>query len=315
MKRTLKDWILATRPWSFPASSISIVAMGAYFYYRAALAGNGWHAYEWILVVLAFLMMVAFQAGGNLFSDYYDHQRKVDLPGSLNGVRHIQSGLFTPVQIKRYGIALLSAAIALGLIILLIVACHANQNATATCTACALIGLAGVALAFCYPWLKYHAWGDLDILLCYALLPSMGLYLLLRHTATASPLLVCLPFGLLTVAILHANNTRDIQNDHRAGIRTMPQLMGRRTSQYLYVAEVAAAYVLVIVWVVTRLVPPAALITFLTLPMAVRNIRTMLKAGTDFEHDIATLDKDSAQLQLVFGLLYTLAFVLTTLFV
>ena len=36
------------------------------------------------------------------------------------------------------------------------------------------IGIAGIALSLLYPHLKYHALGDLVIILCYSVLPMTG---------------------------------------------------------------------------------------------------------------------------------------------
>ena len=50
----------------------------------------------------------------------------------------------------------------------------------------------------------------------------------------------------------------------------------------------------------------------LTLPVAVRNIRAMMTAETEDKQDIGALDQMSAQLQLVFGLSYSLGFALAS---
>lgn len=49
---------------------------------------------------------------------------------------------------------------------------------------------------------------------------------------------IALPVGLITVAILHANNTRDMRTDARAEIQTLAMKLGGKASMYVYCAEV-----------------------------------------------------------------------------
>ena len=126
------------------------------------------------------------------------------------------------------------------------------------------------------------------------------------------PVALILPVGLLTVSILHANNTRDILNDMRAGIVTLSIRMGGRTAQSVYVVQNALSYLLVPIFILCGLLPLVAMITWLTLPLAISNARTMLKAKPLAEEPIALLDQRTAQTQMAFGLLYALSFLLAT---
>ncbi len=294
MSRTLTDWIIASRPWSFTASLIPVIAISAYFFY--ANEGEG----DWINAFLALPMLTCMQAAGNLIGDYFDHKKGVDLPGSLNGVRHIQSGKFTPTEIFWYGISALAVAAVLGLIILW----RSDWSYI-------WLGAVGLAMTGFYPWLKYHAMGDLDVLFGYALLPALGISCVVTGEYHWEALLLSLPFGTLTVAILHANNTRDILNDSRSGIQTMCISLGGRVSQWVYLVEILLAYVLVVVYVILGMFPLYALLTFITLPLAIRNIRTMMKAEPLAEAPIGSLDQQTAQNQLLFGLILTIAFIVS----
>lgn len=296
-KRTINDWVIASRPWSFTASLIPVIAITAYLFFQSRL--QGWEC-DWWNALLSLPMLMCLQAAGNLIGDYYDHVCKVDLPGSLNGVRHIQSGKFTPKEVLHYGYTMLAVAALLGIVILI----RSSWDA-------AWIGILGLLMVYFYPWLKYHALGDLDVLLGYALLPALGVSYVVTGIYHWEVLLLSLPFGSLTVAILHANNTRDILNDQRAGIKTMCISIGGVASKYIYMVELVLAYVLIVTFFALGLTPATTLITFLTLPLAVRNIRTMMNAEPLAEEPIAMLDKMTAQLQLTFGLLFTASFVVS----
>lgn len=159
-KRTFKDWILATRPWSFTASVMPVLVTLAYFFYVQRQEGAD---VNWLAGWLTLPMMMLLHAGGNLVSDYSDHVKRVDLPGSLNGVTSIYSGLFTAKEIRHYGWTLLAAGAVVGVAVVML-----------STTSVLWIGALGLLLPLFYPWLKAHALGDVDILLCFALLPAAG---------------------------------------------------------------------------------------------------------------------------------------------
>ena len=244
-------------------------------------------------------MIVLLQASGNLIGDYSDHIRGIDLPGSLNGVRHIQSGMFQPREILSFGYVLLAMSLLIGVCILWRCGWQA-----------AWLGVAAVLLVTAYPWLKAHALGDLDILLGYALLPALGVGYAVGGRWMWQPSLISLSIGLLTVAILHANNTRDILNDSRAGIHTLSIALGGRASQWVYAAENAVAYLLVPAFIIGGLLPWTSMLAWITLPLAWANVRTMLQAEPLTEQPIAMLDQRTAQTQMAFGLMLTFSLLL-----
>ncbi|MGN0233441.1 MAG: prenyltransferase [Bacteroidaceae bacterium] len=292
--RTLKDWVVATRPWSFPASFIPVLVVSAWLYWLSQEQYT--LQLDWWCAPIALVMIVLLQASGNLIGDYSDHMKGIDLPGSLNGVRHIQSGKFLPHEILCFGYTLLAVSLFLGVIILWRCGWEA-----------AWLGIAAVFLVTAYPWLKAHALGDLDILLGYALLPALGVGFVVGGRWMWQPSVISLSIGLLTVAILHANNTRDILNDTRAGIVTLCIILGGRASQWIYVIENVLAYLLIPAFILLGLLPWPTLVTWLTLPLACNNIRTMLQGEPLAEKPIAMLDQRTAQAQMAFGLLLTLS--------
>ena len=295
-KRTLKDWFLVTRPWSFPASMVPVFATAVYMAYRCHVEGMD---YSVTNAVISLFMLLSLHAAANLIGDYHDHVRKVDLPGSLNGVHAIYDGIFTAKEVLWYGYVLLAAGGLLGIILLLLT----NMSAV-------WIGVSGMVIAACYPWLKYHRMGDLAVLLGFAVLPSVGVGFAMTGTYVWETSLVSLAFGMLTVAILHANNTRDIANDMRAGISTICIKMGWSTSQKVYALEVFGGYALVPVMVMAGMLPLVSCMVYLTFPLALTNIRQMLAAEPMAEEQIGNLDQRTAQMQLAFGVLYTLSFVI-----
>lgn len=305
-KPTLKDWIVAMRPWSFPASIVPILVVNAWMYFYSSAHGL---SFNWTTALLLLPCLVLIHAGGNMVSDYHDDRQKVDDFDSLNGVVWIRNGLFSAGIIRRYGSVMAAAGFALGVYL---------WWGTGFDLGLLVIGLIGLFLAFGYYVWKFHAFGDLNILLSFGILPCLAATRIVLGTYLPEVVLVCLPFAALTVSILHANNTRDILRDHRAGIVTLPMLTGVQASKNVYCLELIAPYVLTVVLSIAGLIPYTTLITFLVIPMAIGNIRTMrLVAATSvasqggslpaagFDAPIAMLDQATAKMQLTFGLLYT----------
>ncbi len=295
-KRTLKDWVIATRPWSFPASVMPILIMWGFLAY----VGKQGIDINWGNALLCLPLLVIAHAGGNMVSDYYDYTRRVDLEDCPNGVTWIYDGTFEARTILRYGVCLLAVAMVIGLYLL------SRSSWTAL-----WIGIVGMALPALYPWMKAHALGDVNILISFALLPAIGTAYVATGRYLPEVLFVIMPLGLLTVSILHANNTRDIDNDKRAGLTTLCAAIGLDGAKKAYVWELVMPFVLTLGYAILGASPWTALIVMLTLPVARRNINTMLGAQPEKEHlGIATLDKSSAQLQMVFGVLCALGYLI-----
>ena len=69
----------------------------------------------------------------------------------------------------------------------------------------------------------------------FGLVAVNGSYYVQLEDLEALPVLLSIPIGLLSAAILVVNNVRDIDTDRRAGKRTLAVRMGRERSRSLYV--------------------------------------------------------------------------------
>ena len=293
-KHGFKAWLLATRPWSFPASAMPVLATLAYLF---------WHGYEinWLTGVWALLNIIVFHAAGNTWSDYYDYKRGVDREDAIGGMS-IVSGEFQACEIKRLAWILLVIAVVAGIGLMLVAGLPVLY-----------FGLAGCALIVLYPWLKYHALGDLDIFLTYSVLPILGTSYVATGTLNYETLWLMLPIGLITVGILHVNNTRDIEQDSRAGIKTFAMLVGKRVSVVLYIAELMLPFVCVLVAAIYGAMPWCSLVVLVALKPALDNCRAMLKLPAEGMKALIGVDEKTAQLQLMFSLLLSLSLFITAM--
>lgn len=288
-KHTFKEWLIATRPWSFPASAMPVVVTLAYLYWMQ-------QEMNWLNGIWALLNIVVFHAAGNTWSDYFDYKHKVDAKDTY-GVKTLTDGVFAPKEIFRLSLGLLAVALVAGIGLLL-----------RTGTPLVYIGMGGAACALLYPPLKYQALGDVVIFLAYALLPTLGTAYVTTGLINWDVLWVAVPVGLITVAILHANNTRDIRTDTRAEIRTLAMKLGGRKSMYVYCAEILFPFGWIAGCVASGTFPLWSLLILAVLVPALGNVRLISQFPRKGEAVIANLDELTAKLQLLFSLVFALSF-------
>lgn len=289
-RHKIGEWIFAVRPWSIPASAMPIIVSIAYLFFKG-------HDINWGLGVWTLAGMILFHLSGNVWSDWFDFRKKVDAEDTF-GAKTLTTGMFQPAEIKRLAIVLLAISIASGLGLV-----------AATGTELLYIGLAGAALTVLYPFLKYNALGDLDILLTFAFLPTIGTSYVTTGTIDWSVLWIALPVGLITDGILHSNNTRDMATDRRADIKTMAMGLGTKVSALLYGFEMIFPYVWIGVLSIIGILPVSTVFIFLTLPVAIGCAKTMKNSVTGGTAMIADLDVRTANLQLMFSVILTVTLI------
>lgn len=293
-QHTLKEWFLATRPWSFPASTMPVFVTMMFLWSKGLEV-------SWWLGLMALVNIVLVHAAGNVWSDYHDYKRGVDAPDTY-GVRILTDKQFTPKEVLGLSVTLQVVAVLMGLLMVWL-----------TGITLLWFGLAGIALSLFYPPLKYIALGDLVIMACYALLPMLGTTFICSGNIVPEVLWLAVPVGSITVAILHVNNTRDIETDKRAGIQTFALLTGRAVAIGVYLFELLLPYCWLLVTALLGYVSPWTLVTFITLPIALSNCKKMLSCKTEGIKAIATLDEATAKLQLAFSLTLAIGLIIKAL--
>ncbi|HEV7884862.1 MAG TPA: 1,4-dihydroxy-2-naphthoate octaprenyltransferase, partial [Solirubrobacteraceae bacterium] len=167
------------------------------------------------------------------------------------------------------------------------------------------VGLASIAAGVLYtggpkPY-GYEGLGELFVFLFFGLVAVAGSAFAQLKAWPWEAFVLAVPIGLLASAILVVNNIRDIDSDRRAGKRTLVVRLGRERSRTLYALMIYGAYLVAPVpWLLGSL-GPWLLLPWLTLPLAVRLVRTVRRHA-----DGPTLNEALAQtgvLQLAFGVL------------
>ena len=290
-KHSLKEWVAATRYWSFPVSSMPVIATFAYLF------SEGMLPLEWrslLVFVLSVLGVIVLHSAGNLLSDWADYRSGVDSEQAY-AVPNLVFGHFQPVEYLRMSIFLfvLGCLIGVGVVLL-------------SGPAVLLVGAAGVLLTVLYSFLKYHALGDLDIFIIFGILTVLGSTAAATGAIVWDALVLSVPLGIITVSVLHANNTVDIETDGAAGIKTFAMLLGAKASSILYRVYMVLPFLCIVVSVCVGWLRPLALICLIAAVPAWKNFAQAGQFAQKGLDAMKGLDQGSAQMQLVFSGLLSL---------
>jgi len=296
-KHSFKDWFAATRYWSFPVSTMPVVATFAYLWSRNLLPSG---SEPFIVLVLSLLGVVLLHSAGNLLSDYYDYKKGVDNERAF-AVPNLVFHKFEPKEYLVFSVILFVAGIIVGVILTIM-----------SGPGLLVVGGAGVLLTALYSFLKYRALGDLDIFVIFGVLTVLGTSYALTGAFVPEALVLSLPIGIITVSVLHANNTLDIHTDREAGIKTFAMLLGARTSCTLYCIYMLLPFAFVIAAVFMGYLHPLSLLCIVAVIPAGKNFNRAAAYSHEGLEAIKGLDRDTAQLQLVFSGLLSLGLLIAS---
>lgn len=300
----LKVWYEALRPFSYPASIVPVLV-------GTAVAWSLGQVF-WDLFIVALLSSVAIHAGTNLANEYFDFTQGVDRVDSLGPAGVILRGELTPRHVFWAGALAFTTGGVLGTYLVLKVGWPVL-----------LIGVGSVLAGWFYtakPFsLGYRGLGEAEVFLFMGPVMVLGSFYLHARSLNLTPLLISLPVGLLVMAILHANNLRDVvQDDERERVtwvvlacRRLGFERGRKFSNALYSAMIAGAYVIVVILVIVGVAPLYVLLILITLPHAYRLTR-FVDSGVEGK-PLSLAVRGTARLHMKFGATLALGYVLEVL--
>jgi 1,4-dihydroxy-2-naphthoate octaprenyltransferase len=163
-----------------------------------------------------------------------------------------------------------------------------------------LIGALAIFAAWSYTGGKspygYSGYGEISVFVFFGLVATMGSYFVQTETLTWKSLIVAIPIGCLSCAILAINNIRDRGKDAVVGKRTLAVRLGDRGSRIFFFALLLTAHITVLLTL-----SPWVLLTLAVLPLTLR-LGNLVRKGAEGTALIPLLAK-TGQLQLLFALL------------
>ncbi len=259
---------------------------------RTAAAGR---ASVWRFLA-ALVVGLGLQLGVNFANDYFDGVRGVDTSERLGPPRLVSAGLASP-----------SAVGAAALICVAIAGIAGLALSIATTLWLIPIGAAAMlALALYSGGPRPYAalgLGELSVILFFGVMATAGTAYVQAERVAAGAWWSSAPMGLFAVAILEANNLRDIATDSAAGKRTLAVRLGGRRTRTFYRALVGAAFAAVPIGVLVEAqgrvgLPRWSLLALAAWPLAIRPLEAVGRASG---RELIPVLTGTALVQVAFG--------------
>ena len=264
----------------------------------AAFDLDGLH---WGRAVLAALVALLLQIGVNYANDYSDGIRGTDKV-RVGPLRLVGSGVARPRDVKMAAFAAFGLAMLAGLALVVL----------SQAWWLLLVGAGAVLAAWGYTGGKspygYMGLGDVFVFVFFGPVATLGTTFTQAGAVSAAAVLGSISTGLIAVALLMANNVRDIPTDTQVGKRTLAVRLGDTNARRSYVLMMALPMVLMMF-----LVPgnPWLLLVLLLVPFMLLPSWLMLK-GKKRKSLIPVLQQ-TGLINLGFSVLFAAAMVLAAL--
>ncbi|MSW04008.1 MAG: 1,4-dihydroxy-2-naphthoate polyprenyltransferase [Actinobacteria bacterium] len=278
-------WIQGSRPRTLPAAIAPVLV-------ATVAAGSQWRPLQ---AALALFVSLALQVGVNYSNDYSDGIRGTD-DNRIGPTRLTASGLATAQAVKNAAFLSFGAASIAGLVL-----------ASLSSWWVILIGITSIAAAWGYtgganPY-GYKGLGEVSVFIFFGVVATVGTYYVQTLTITWLACAASVPMGALACALLAINNIRDRAQDVEVGKKTLAVRLGDKNSRLFLVLLLSSAYLFA-----ALTLKPWALITVITLPLAVKISRAVLSGAVG--RDLIPLLAKTGQLQLLFALTFALGLAL-----
>ncbi|RZF41786.1 hypothetical protein LSTR_LSTR005248 [Laodelphax striatellus] len=294
----VSSYLLALRPWSLSASLMPTL-LGSAIAFKSSttdhqhLATAASEQFSVLILLLTLLTVVSVHGAGNVVNTYFDYVKGIDNRKSDD--RTLVDQILSKDEVVTLG-ALLYAVGCVGFIVLALISPAKMEHL-------ALVYFGGLSSSFLYTGgigLKYIALGDVIILIIFG--PISVLFAFMSQTGRLewATIYYAIPLALNTEAILHSNNTRDLESDRQAGIVTLAIVIGHTFSHILYAFLLFTPYIIFVV-LATRYS------TWFLLPLVTLSSAFRIEKQFRCQDTIQQVPRETAKLNLCFGFLYVLA--------
>ncbi len=291
-----KLWVAGARPRTLVAAAVPVavgVALVASRHSGAVGFAHGLSADQWIRAFLALLVSVSLQIGVNYANDYSDgvagRDRERTGPSRLTA-----SGSVPPKQVAFAALVSMTVAGICGLLL------AAMIDQWWILIVGALAGIAAIGYSSGPKPYASLGFGELFVFIFFGVVATVGSAYVVGdgHLYWIEGLLASIPVGMLAVAILQANNLRDIEGDRRENKLTLAVRLGRSRAGMMYVGVLLCAAIGIVLISVYR---PWVLLALVAFAVTKRSVPLALSRLTG--RDLLALLGSTAFLEMLAGLL------------
>ena len=279
----MNKWIIGARVKTLPAA-ISPVLVGTFY----SLEIN------WINALLALIVSLSLQVAVNYANDYSDGIRGTDT-NRVGPIRLVASGLASAKSVKAASYISFLIAVTAGSLISLNVSLW-------------LIPVGGISIlaAWGYTGGKqpygYLGFGELSVFVFFGLVATVGSYYIQSEQLKWQILLLSVPVGMLSCAILVINNLRDLPKDALVSKRTVAVRIGDLNTRKFFTFLLITAQVLAFTAIT---IDQLIVLTLVCVPFTYQAIKQVLDGAKDAE--LINVLNNTARLQLLMSALIAAA--------
>jgi 1,4-dihydroxy-2-naphthoate polyprenyltransferase len=234
----------------------------------SALAWQQGSSFQWGLFVLALVGAMAAHLGANVINDVFDFGAGTDQAAQAiiqqgntvaTGSRYLLNGKLTLTYYRKLAVVCFAVALLCGIVL------------TIFRPLALLFSIIGFLLALFYvaPPIRLayigRGLGEIDILICFGILPLVGSFYVQSSTITPIALLASLPIGLYTMAVLYFHHFLHWRADKEVGKITPVVAMGEKRARITGALILLLIAVTIIVDVYLKVFPWYAIFAVLTI--------------------------------------------------
>jgi len=257
----LNVWILAARPKTLLAAFVPVIVGTS-----LAVAEN---KFDLFAAVVALICSILIQIATNFTNDLYDHLKGADTKERVGPQRALNEGWVSVSQMKLAIYFTFGLAFLLGLYLVYI----GGPLILA-------IGILSIVAGFMYtggPYpFAYNGLGDLFVFLFYGFVGTVGTYFINTHTITSQALISSIPVGALVTNILVVNNYRDVDQDKKAGKKTLAVILGKNFALAEYFVLLISSFSVPLIMYLYYDLTYWVFLPYLTLPFAYKALLILL---------------------------------------
>ena len=275
MKNSIIIWLKEIRA-NFLVLAVVLVMIGG------AVA---WHdgSFNTGIFIITLIGVVAAHISVNLFNEYSDWKTGIDenterTPFS-GGSGNLQKGLLKPFQVRLTAWITLTVAFFIGLWLAWV----------SGWPVLILMGVGGIATVFYTDYLAKLIIGELAAGITLGSFVVIGTYFVQTGEITSGIIWASVSPGILTMLLLLLNEFPDIEADRAGGRRHLVIVFGKRISGIMYSILLMCVYLIFILGAVKGTMPITVLICFITFPVAVYTVYSVLRYGSEKQKIIPAL--------------------------
>ncbi|MGQ9565982.1 MAG: 1,4-dihydroxy-2-naphthoate octaprenyltransferase [Candidatus Bathyarchaeales archaeon] len=271
-----------------------------------AMAWFSFKVFDPLYFVLCLLSAVFMHAGANVTNEYFDYKSgcdtvKTDFASPFSGGSGLlPAGVLDPKKVHKVALVFFALASVIGVFL-----------AFARGWVVLVLGVIGVLSGYFYTTeFAPRGVGEILVGLNFGPLVIVGSFIVQTQTVTYESIAASVPLGILIFEVLWINEIPDFDADTKAGKKTLVTRIGRKKAADVYAVLLFSTYATILALISLSLMPVSALISFLTLPLAVRTV-AVTRRNYDDPRSLLPANAGTIMIHLFTGILLCIAYVVS----